>query len=134
MATAMNRPEIEKYVLEVVESRLNRALEEYIERNEVRIKELALMERVIRVEEELKALRQMSEIRFEAVDKRFEALQREMNVRFEAVDERFEVLRREMNVRFEAMDKRFSAVQWMIGILVGIPALAIAITQIIKIL
>ena len=145
MATAMNRPEIEKYVSEVVESRLNRALEEYIERNEVRIKELALMERVIRVEEELKALRQMSEIRFETMDERFEALQREMNTRFEAVDKRFEALQREMNarfealqremnVRFEAMDKRFSAVQWMIGILVGIPALAIAITQIIKIL
>jgi hypothetical protein len=91
-------------------------LEEYIERNEVRIKELALVERVIRVEEELKALRQMSEIRFETIDERFEALQREMNA------------------RFEAMDKRFSAVQWMIGILVGIPALAIAITQVIKIL
>jgi exonuclease VII large subunit len=145
MATAMNRPEIEKYVLEVVESRLSRALEEYIERNEVRIKELALMERVIRVEEELKALRQMSETRFETMDERFEALQREMNARFEAVDKRFEALQREMNarfealqremnVRFEAMDKRFSAVQWMIGILVGIPALAIAITQIIKIL
>jgi hypothetical protein len=37
-----------------------------------------------------------------------------------------------MNARFVAMDKRFSAIQWMIGILVGIPALAITITQVLK--
>jgi hypothetical protein len=75
--------------------------------------------------EELRALREESnrrfdglqhEIaqRFEAVDRRFEALLREMNQRFEAVDrrfeavdQRFETLLREMNQRFEAVDQRF---------------------------
>jgi hypothetical protein len=44
--------------------------------------------------------------RFEAVDRRFEAVDR----RFEAVDQRFETLLREMNQRFEAVDRRFEAV------------------------
>jgi hypothetical protein len=78
--------------------------------------------------EELRALREESnrrfeglqhEIaqRFEAVDRRFETLLREMNQRFEAVDrrfeavdQRFETLLREMNQRFEAVDRRFEAV------------------------
>jgi hypothetical protein len=71
--------------------------------------------------EELRALREESnrrfeglhhEIaqRFEAVDQRFETLLREMNQRFEAVDQRFETLLREMNQRFEAVDRRFEVV------------------------
>jgi hypothetical protein len=44
--------------------------------------------------------------RFEAVDRRFEAVDR----RFEAVDQRFEMLLHEMNQRFEAVDRRFEAV------------------------
>jgi hypothetical protein len=44
--------------------------------------------------------------RFEAVDRRFEAVDR----RFEAVDQRFETLLHEMNQRFEAVDRRFEAV------------------------
>jgi hypothetical protein len=45
--------------------------------------------------------------RFEALDQRFETLLREMNQRFEAVDRRFEMQLREMNQRFEAVDQRF---------------------------
>lgn len=148
----VTKAEMEQYFSKMMETRLKQAMEEFIEKNDVRIKELSLIERIVRVEDELKALREISEAkfdasekrfellqrimneRFEAVDKRFEALQREMNARFEAVDKRFESLQREMNARFEAMDKRFSAVQWMIGILVGVPALFIAINQLIQIL
>jgi chaperonin cofactor prefoldin len=103
---------------------------------ELRPRDLSLLERMIRVEEELKALREIQtaqlqsfekrfeaiDKRFEAMDKRFEALQREMNARFEALeremnarfetmDKRFEALQREMNARFEAVDKRFEALQ-----------------------
>jgi hypothetical protein len=78
--------------------------------------------------EELRALREESnrrfdglqhEIaqRFEAVDQRFETLLREMTQRFEAVDrrfeavdQRFEMLLREMTQRFEAVDRRFEGV------------------------
>jgi hypothetical protein len=162
--------QIEQLVIKAVESRLQQAIEEYVERNELLVKELSLIERTVKVEEELRSLRIMSESKFEALqremnvkfaavyerfdasdkrfealqremnarfetsEKRFEALQREMNARFEAVDMRFESLQREMNARFEAMDKRFSTTQWMIGILVGIPAIAMTIIQLIKII
>jgi CO dehydrogenase/acetyl-CoA synthase beta subunit len=70
-------------------------------------------ERVIRVEEELKASRELMaqgfdfmekrfaqvEKRFEQIDKRFE----QVDKRFEQVDKRFEELRTDMNARFESL-------------------------------
>ena len=52
-----------------------------------------LLERMTRVEEQLKAQGQLMATRFEAIDKRFESVDK----------------------RFEAMDKRFGMFQWMIG-------------------
>lgn len=152
----VTKAEMEAYLSKVLEMRLQQSIEEYVARNEMNLKEFSLLERIVRVEEELKSLREISEAKFEALqremkvffeasEKRFEALQREMNARFEAVDKRFEAvdkrfeamdkrfesLQREMNARFEAMDKRFSVIQWMIGILVGIPAIAITLIQVI---
>jgi len=77
----------------------------FVKENELRARELSLLERVIHVEEELKSLREIEAARFDAVEKRFEALQREITARFEAVDK-----------RFEAMDKRFQTLQWTMGI------------------
>jgi len=57
-----------------------------------------------------------------------------VEVKFDEINIRFEALQRELDSRFEAMDKRFSVIQWMIGILVGIPALIIAVTQVLEIL
>ncbi len=169
MVNSISNAQIEQIVIKVIESRLQEAIEEYVEQNELRVKELSLIERTVRVEEELRSLREISEAKFEASEKRFDALQREMktgfdamdkrfeslqremkagfeasekrfeslqremNARFEASDKRFESLQREMDARFEAMDKRFSTIQWLIGILVGIPAIAITITQLIKV-
>ena len=72
-----------------------------------------LLERIVRVEDELRSSRELMqqgfalmEKRFEAVDKRFEAVDQ----RFEAVDQRFADLRGDMIARFEAVDKRFEAV------------------------
>jgi hypothetical protein len=53
--------------------------------------------------EELRALREES-------NRRFEGLQHEIAQRFEVVDQRFETLLREMTQRFEAVDRRFEAV------------------------
>ncbi len=86
----------------------------------------ALLERMVRVEEELKALRvlmderfEFMERRFEAVDKRFEAVDKrfeDMNKRFEDlighIDKRFETV----DKRFETVDKRFNTLTWMIGV------------------
>ncbi len=114
--TYITREEVEKIVAEKVKE----ALEEFVRKGEEKIKELSLIERIIRVEEELKALREIEQARFEASEKRFEALQREIKAgfeafekRFEASEKRFEALQREMNTRFEAlqreMDARFNA-------------------------
>ncbi len=107
---------VEDLFREKVKEILSETLAAFVKDNEQRARELSLMERVIRVEEELRALReiqnahfQVSEKRFEAMEKRFEALQREMNARFEA-------MQRETNARFEAMDKRFTQLQWIIGL------------------
>jgi hypothetical protein len=143
-SNVVTRTEMEEFFTKMLKERLKEVLEEHVQINETRLRELSLMERVINVEEELKSLRSMSEYRFEALqremDKRFEALQREMSSRFEAVDKRFEAsdkrfesLQREMNSRFESMDKRFTTMQWMIGLFVGIPALTITIYQLVKI-
>ena len=65
-----------------------------------------LLERVVRVEEELRASRDLMQQGFALMEKRFEAVDK----RFEAVDQRFEDLRGDMIARFEAVDKRFEAV------------------------
>jgi DNA anti-recombination protein RmuC len=135
---SISTAQIERLVIKAVKSRLQEAIEEYVAQNELRLKELSLIERTVRVEEELRSMREMSESKFELLQRemntRFESLQREMNARFETTEKRFESLQREMNARFEAMDKRFSTIQWMIGILVGIPAIAMTIVQLVKII
>ena len=105
--TYITREEVEKIVAEKVKE----ALEEFVRKGEGRIKELSLIERIVKVEEELKALREIEQARFEASEKRFEALQKEIEARFEASEKRFEALQREIQARFEAFEKRFEALQ-----------------------
>jgi DNA anti-recombination protein RmuC len=107
---AMPKEEIEALVKEVVEKQVSAAVLEFVRKNEDRAKELALIERVVRVEEELKALREIESARFEAIQERFEALQKVMDERFQAMGERLEALQREMDKRFEAVQARFEAV------------------------
>ncbi|MDR7610413.1 MAG: DUF3782 domain-containing protein [Armatimonadota bacterium] len=66
---------------------------------------------LIRVLEEIRALREDMDRRFAAMDERFRALQEDMERRFAAMDERFRALREDMDRRFEAMDERFRALQ-----------------------
>ena len=88
-----------------------------------------LLERSVRIEEELRAGRQLMEVRFEAVDRRFEAVDRrfeDVNTRFEDMNTRFEDMNarfgdtnnrfEDMNNRFGDMDRRFSGMQWLIGV------------------
>ena len=60
-----------------------------------------LYERAVRVEEELRAQRELMLATFEGTKARFD----DVNLRFEDV-----------NQRFEASDRRHTATQWMIGI------------------
>ncbi|MFW5689396.1 MAG: hypothetical protein ACOC1U_07485 [Spirochaetota bacterium] len=93
-----------------------------------------LLERMVRVEEELKAQRELMAVRFEAADKRFEDLQANMDKRFEDLqanmDKRFESTQANMDKRFEdlhaTMDKRFVSMQWTI--LVGLAVVTAVVT------
>jgi hypothetical protein len=82
-------------------------LEEYYKQKEKELYEVSLIERIIRVEEELKNLRKEMEYLRKEMEYRFEALLREMNARFEAITKemntRFEVQKRESDARFEAL-------------------------------
>lgn len=63
---------------------------------------LSLRSELIRVLEEIRALREDMGRRFEAMDERFRALLEEMGRRFEGMDERFRALLEEMERRFRA--------------------------------
>ena len=69
-----------------------------------------LRERAVRVEEELKAQRELMKVGFDHVDKRFEEMRADTKAHFEQVDKRFEQMRSDMNTRFEQVDKRFEQV------------------------
>ena len=139
MMQGLAREEIEAIVKEMVEKQVSAAILEYVRRNEDRARELSLVERVIRVEEELKALREIEAARFDAAEKRFEAMEKRfeamdkrfeaIDARFEAIDTRFEALQREMEVRFTALDKRLLQVQWLIGLGLGLITLLIGLLR-----
>ena len=68
-----------------------------------------LLERIVRVEEELRSQRELMKQGFEQVDKRFEQVDKrfeQVDKRFEQVDKRFEQIDR----RFDQIDKRFEQV------------------------
>jgi hypothetical protein len=134
-----------EYIKQLVYTFLPEVLAQYKEERDKDIYLNPLLERLIRLEDELKALRIEMNIRFETVIKemniRFEAIIKEMNLRFEAqkqesdarfeaintrfeainarfeaINTRFEALIKEMNTRFEALNKRLNFLQWLIGI------------------
>ncbi|GAB6183616.1 hypothetical protein [Thermodesulfovibrio hydrogeniphilus] len=131
MQTTFDKETIEKLMDEFLKNYLPEYIEQYVSEREIKLKEIALVERIVRVEEELKSLRLLeaerherlySEMnarfeainaRFEAINARFEALQREMNTRFEALYKEMNTRFEAMNTRFEALEKRLSFQQWL---------------------
>ncbi|MDO9105092.1 MAG: hypothetical protein Q7U57_09045 [Methylovulum sp.] len=80
--------------------------------------ELDIRERIIRVEEELKHQRELiqqgfdlSNKRFEQVDKRFEEMRINSDKRFEQVDKRLEDMRINSDKRFEQVDKHLEQLE-----------------------
>jgi hypothetical protein len=73
-----------------------------------------LLERMVRVEEELKAQRDLMQQGFNAIDKRFEDL-----IHY-------------MDKRFESIEKRFSSLQWLIGIGITLIAVLMAAFEFIR--
>jgi len=134
-------PNLQGYSKQELFALFREFLEEYYKQREKELYEVSLIERIIRVEEELKNLRKEMEYLRKEMDYRFEALLREMNARFEAITKemnaRFEAITREMNTRFEtqkresdarfeALEKRFNFLQWTM--MLGFTFLSILIT------
>ncbi len=67
-----------------------------------------LLERMVRVEEELKAQRELMRDRFDAMDQRFIDMRTHSDARFDAMDQRFADMRAHSDARFDAMDQRFA--------------------------
>ena len=87
-----------------------------------------LMERMVRVEEELKAQRELllahmeaSARRFEDIDRRFEDTNKrfdDVNKRFDDVSKRFDDVNKrfeDVNRRFDDNNRRHSTTQWFVG-------------------
>jgi hypothetical protein len=78
--------------------------------------DIQLIERMTRIEEELRSQREIllkqnetMQFGFTQMDKRFESMQKQMDERFAAVDKRFD----DVNKRFDDVNKRFSMMMWM---------------------
>ena len=67
-------------------------------------REIELIERMVRVEEELKNQRELMNLGFTTMNKRFEDIQAQMEKRFEQVDKRFE----QVDIRFKQMFAYFT--------------------------
>ncbi|MCX7613536.1 MAG: hypothetical protein N2Z40_04880 [Caldimicrobium sp.] len=104
---ALNPSELKEWMTSIVEEVIKEKLGEFVIKHEREAKEISLVERLLRMEEELKFLRQLEE-------ERFSALMKEMNARFEAMNARFEALQKEIDTRFEALERRFNFLQWLI--------------------
>jgi len=95
--------QVKPYLKELVEESVPRLVSQTGER--AAPTSVQLLERIVRVEEELKGQRELMKQGFEAMEKRFESADK----RFESVDKRFEDLQHNM-------DKRFAMVQWGMGL------------------
>jgi len=94
-----------EYIKQLIYSILPEVLAQYREDRE-RAFYNQLLDRLIRLEEELKALRIEMNIRFDALIK-------EMNTRFDAQKQESDAKFEAINARLEALDKRLSFLQWL---------------------
>ena len=58
---------------------------EFVAENELKAREISLVERLINVEEEIKAIHKVQVVQFEAMEKRFEAIEKANQQRFDAL-------------------------------------------------
>ena len=90
-------------LIKIIKSLVTEQVEAYVREHEIKAKEFSLLERIIRVEEELKAQREIIASLQREMGARFEAMNEAMEKQFEVVDKRFEALEREMDKKFESV-------------------------------
>jgi len=130
METLQTPEEIRAFVISVIR-------EEFGSSTSIAGTDKALLERMIRVEEELKHIhkrfdenREYQEKRFEAIDKRFEENREYQKQLFETTNKRFEENQALNKELFKALDKRLDKMdknmKWLTGF--GLAFLSILIT------
>jgi len=83
--------------------------------------DIQLIERMTRIEEELRSQRELMQLGFNQMDKRFESMQKQS-------DTRFEMMQKNMDTRFDDMNKKFNMITWMMS--AGFTIIATVITLI----
>jgi len=83
--------------------------------------DIQLIERMTRIEEELRSQRELMQLGFNQMDKRFESMQKQS-------DTRFEMMQKNMDIRFDDMNKKFNMITWMMT--AGFTIIATVITLI----
>ena len=110
--SSVNEPGSEPVVtLDVLDRYLRENISRYLPES-LRVSErdkIEIIERIVRVEEGLKAQGERIEMLIHQMDKRFEEMAHQM-------DRRFEEMAHQMDRRFEQVDKRFNLLQWLIGL------------------
>lgn len=81
----VTREEVLKLLEGVVSEHVVQAVKVFVQNNSERAKEFTLIERVMRVEEELKSLKEVEPTRLEEINDGSEALQRETGKSFEGL-------------------------------------------------
>lgn len=122
---ALNETELEK-IGEYVKEHLWQWISSQSIESASNIYEIEMRERMVRVEEGLKAQQELMRQGFELMDKRFEQMQHNMDKRFEQADRRFE----QVDKRFEQMDRRLESFEGRFNritaiITVGFAAMAV---------
>ena len=120
MGTAM---ELTKEQLEQIGSYIESNFDRFGAKSNViqlRQYDIQLIERMTRIEEELRSQRELilkqnetMQFGFAQMDKRFESMQKQMDERFASVDKRFEMIQINMDTRFDDMNKKFTMMMWM---------------------
>ncbi len=98
----MEREAVAKIVEDILEEKFEDYFSSYLAGREQDYNRIGI--------EELKAQRELMEVRFEASDRRFEDLIHYMDGRFDAVDKQFESMDKRFEDLIHYMDQRFSAV------------------------
>lgn len=81
----VTKEELFKIIGGIISSRVVKAIEEFVRKNTERGQEFSVLEKVVRVEEELKSLKEIDLRRFETINDSFEALHRETGKSFEGL-------------------------------------------------
>ena len=133
MGTAM---ELTKEQLEQIGSYIESNFDRFGAKSNVvqlRPYDIQLIERMTRIEEELRSQREIilkqnetMQFGFSQMDKRFETMQKQMDSRFEAVQKQMDERFTAVDKRFDDMNKKFTMMMWMMS--AGFTIIATVIT------